>query len=76
MSMIDKARIAVMDVLQRGNIPPGTSIDSEAIVRAVMEVMREPTEEMCNALSTDIDAYQAGFYWRAMIDAILNPSQT
>lgn len=49
MNMIDKARIAVMDVLQRGNLPPGTDIDSEAIVRAVMNVMREPTDGQRNA---------------------------
>lgn len=39
--MIERCRIAVIGVIQQLGLPPGTQIDSERIVRAVLEAMRE-----------------------------------
>lgn len=45
--------------------------DECAIVRVVLEAMREPTEEMCKAPNTIIQAYGAKLIWQRMIDEIL-----
>lgn len=43
--MIDRARIAVTEVLRQQDLPPGAYIDSEAIVLAVIRAMRELPED-------------------------------
>jgi galactokinase/mevalonate kinase-like predicted kinase len=39
--MIKRARLAVVEVIQNSDLPAGTYIDSEKIVRAVLEAMRD-----------------------------------
>lgn len=90
MDMIDKARIAVMNVLQHSNIPAGTVIDSEAIVRAAIEAMREPTDAMCIKGCEAGTGNDGAHYdnrrelargrlepaWQAMIDAALQSASS
>lgn len=55
---------------------PIYDVDYEAIVRAVLSSVREPTKAMRDAAQCRPDAYEDGtrFYesiWRAMIDAAI-----
>jgi hypothetical protein len=70
--IIDRARLAVVEVIQSSDLPAGTYIDSEKIVRARLEAIREPTVEMCREAAFDDwgpDACRTS--WRAMVDIAL-----
>jgi hypothetical protein len=44
--VMKRARIAAAEVLQDSELPIGTYIDTERLVRAVLMALREPTQEM------------------------------
>jgi len=75
--IIDRARLAVIRVIQDSDIPVGAHVDSEKIVRAVLEAIREPTDAMVN--SPMARCYNDGAYadkevrriYSAMIDVAL-----
>ena len=75
--MIDRCRVAVVEALQGSDLPVGTYIDSEKIVRAVIEAMREPSEKMKLAGGKELPDYDPSIVdatncWQAMIDAALS----
>jgi hypothetical protein len=69
--MIDRCRIAAIGAIQQMDIPAGTHIDSEKIVRAVIEAMREPTRDMIEQFEWHKDQEAAEFHWGWMIGAAL-----
>jgi hypothetical protein len=69
--MIERARLAVIEVIQSSDLPAGTYIDSERIVRAVLEAIREPTPDMIEQFEGHKNQDAASFYWGWMIGAAL-----
>ncbi len=81
--MIDRCRINIARALQNSNLPVGTFVDTEIIVRAAIEAMRVPTAAMiCTGDESIIDALNdhggvrrdptpAQGCWQAMIDEAL-----
>lgn len=62
---------------ERDNNPPDATMDGKALwrdylpeARAVVETMREPTQDMINVANEYAEPGPAGI-WRAMIDAAL-----
>jgi hypothetical protein len=69
--MIDRARLAVIEVIQNSSLPVGYSIDSEKIVRAVLEAMLEPTQEMLDCRDAFVMKDDALTVWRLQINTAL-----
>lgn len=73
-NMIEKATLAVVEVWQKSNNLPGSTLDCQAVARAVIEAMKEPTEKMHAAGTARDDGgdrtNSIGVY-RSMIDAAL-----
>ena len=70
--IIDRCRLAVIHVIHSQNLPVGTYIDSESIVRAVIEAMRSPTSAMVENSKQYMDSYSSNLaWWGRMIDEAL-----
>jgi hypothetical protein len=68
--MMDRCRLAVVRVIQDSDIPIGTHVDSEKIVRAVFEAMRDYRGEVEEALDRVPGGWGRGA-WIEGIDAAL-----
>jgi hypothetical protein len=82
--MIDRARLSVVEVIQNSDLPAGTYIDSEKIVRAVIKAMREPTPDMMRSglealakagCGSPIPGWASENCLRAMLDAALGDTR-
>lgn len=49
-SMIERATLAVIEVWQKSNNPPGSVLDCRAVAQAVIEAMMEPTKIQLEAM--------------------------
>lgn len=69
--MIDRARIAVAEIIQQSNLPVGSHLDSEKIVRAVIKALREISPAVRENLEQHAD-HDVQYWHGELIDVILN----
>jgi len=71
--MIEKCRVAAIEIIQNSNLPVGAYLNTEVLVLAVIKAMREPTEKIIKAADVGMqsDFYPPDMTWQIMIDEIL-----
>ena len=70
--MIKRVAQAIKADAAKGRFPIGDSM-AESMARAAIKAMREPTDEMVNAMEEGLITERIAEY-KAMIDAALQPS--
>jgi len=69
--MIERVGLAIQDEWQKSGMLVGSHLETEAVARAAIAAMREPTQQMLLACRAERPPARTIEDWQAMIDAAL-----